>query len=274
MLNLKSIFDSIGRVVKTVYRGESLGIEYEQGKVLSAKALVESLQAFIVLYAAYAEVSRSFLQNLFSIEAYPLSVSAVGRMISGTIGIMVCFHILHSTRFEGGRQLYTYGKLSRRIAHVVMALVIIALVMAIKDVVTIREAYPATPFASFSMNSEEWQDLGNSGQGSANARTYEALLKLPEQVKKQTGNLLISISPSHGYRLVNVYPNHGMPVETKQEVIKMSEPDIAPSRWLFPNFEEAAQWKITVTLTKTDQNISFPKHAPILAELYVAKSSQ
>lgn len=266
MAILNFLKQRVAHLYKRAYNGKALGIQYEKSNNgLSMKAVLESSQSLVSLYAAYSEVSKRFLEVFFLVESY--SLSAIGRAISSTLGIVVCSHIIFSTQSQGPSHIYTYDKIPRRVAGFIIWLVLLALAISIYDLLNLRKTYPEPPFATFQIGSELWKDV-TVDPGNSDIRSYEAFLAVPEEIKKQTGNIMLSISPDQGYRLINVYPKEGTPVKTDQEVVKMSQSDRTPSRWLFPNFEAEKQWKVTVTVTKTDSRMAFPQHAPLVTTVY------
>ena len=267
---MKRIIAFITRTLQFVYKPEALGISYRgRQKAIGTKAILESLGALLALVAAYSDLSQRFIELVpVSISSYSLTI---GRLIAGILGVLVCGHILVSQdpSTPGGPKVFSYGRLPRWIASVFVLFVLVGLGVATYDLFHTRTPYGDSYFGSRELPSSAWQLQQDPNASASDARTYMAKIVLAEK-KVEYKHLLISVVPIEEYKLLNVSPHTSKTIPTSQEPLDFIGSNTNTSKWLFPEFDESLEWRLSVTVTTTSNKV-FSDKFPFQATVYFSK---
>jgi hypothetical protein len=264
----------LGKIIKEViykaYFRKKAKIDYknDNGKPLLS-IVVDSSSQFLALYLAFSDV----VTKLFGLIEIPASF-LLGKIIGSGVGTFICgYMLLSTTKGPDNKLFYQYDKISRTIAQVFILFMLYGLISS---------------FWSFMFDSKTYVDMANHHSMPVKASSWKintnSKIKSPDFVKYTLDinkinyddlkfkHLGILIEPYTDFQLEDVSPDSSkQPRDRKYDPMEIGNLEPKRSEWNIPYFENSFGWKISVTVKRTNEKISFPKEAPLQTTIYFYK---
>jgi hypothetical protein len=270
-MSLNGIRTFFGRLLwpfKVAYLGRTEGYSYEPEQTgIGVKALAETFKEVLALYAAYSEVAEKFVKTIPFVSD-ELSKDWL-RVLTSALAVFVSGYILFATK-EGKPKVYAYTKLARRVAGVLIWLMIFSLGQSLYYLVWAPNPYIGRANSVYSLPREAWQ-LKADAPPSPDTLTYTAKLGIPEGQGNKYKDLGVRILPLDGFTLEGVDPAHSNTVAQEQEPAEDGNFSPTRSGWHFRDFDEKGGWTFTVKLRKPKGVSNPPPQPPIEAYILLYK---
>jgi hypothetical protein len=258
-------WQAIKKYFNIAYRPAKEGMRYEEIPGSGAtKTVVESISAVLVLYASYSELSEKVLKAFFLEQSY--YASTIGRLVTCLLGIFVCLHILFA-RKPGDPAVFAYSKIPRLFGGIIFWLVLASLAITSYELANETRT-------SVGLNSGYYELPATECQPTIESKgRYVCRLLVPPGYKEQYRDLKVVILPTGDFLLESVTPfaKEKIVLLQSQEPLEAGKFNGLRSSWEFPQFDSGNDWRMMITLGKTNAKETFPEQAPLRITIYFYK---
>jgi hypothetical protein len=257
------------RYFNIAYRPAKADVRYAQANPAegTTKKFIEAISAVLILYASYSELTEKILKT-FALEQSD-SASVIGRGLTSLFGVLICLHILFS-RSGGTNSVFTYSRVQRIMAHLIIFPVAFSLVMIVwqyfrQPVTTIGtiRSYYELPEKNLCVRENK------TGEDSRASRTYLCSLNLPQELKAAQNNIKVSIEPKTSFILTRTSPvsKEGTTIDAGQEPMLQTSGSLR-WEWVFQKFDPRIEWKILATVNTNTLQGEFTDEIPLKGTVY------